>query len=116
MRIYESTDGYAEIVDLDDMHIYPKEWLEMGVCDLFLECMKEAGTSLFYMDFLHGDSSWEPQRERVIVLCRELSKLWNFMRKFDPDAKKCTMLNEDEYRLALMSWRWRFEDETENQC
>ena len=117
MKLYTSTDGYATIVDLDDVNIYPQEWLEMGICDLFSKCMQEAGVSLYYMDFLHVNGiSWSPQRERVIVLCKELSDIWNYVRKFQPDAYKCTMLNEDEYRLALMSWLWRFQDETENQC
>ena len=117
MNIYKSTDGYAEIVDLDDINIYPQEWQEMGVYDLFSKCMSSAGESLFYMDFLHqGYGGWEPQRERVVTLCKELSEIWNYVRKFLPDAYECTLLNEDEYRLALMSWLWRFEDETENQC
>ena len=116
MRIYKSTDGYQETVDLDDKSIYPQEWREMGVCSLFSKCEAEAGISLFYMDFLHSGFDYSGQRERVVVLCEELSEIWNFVRKFQPDAYECTLLNEDEYRLALMSWLWRFEDETENQC
>lgn len=116
MRLYTSTDGYALVVDLDDLSIYPQEWLEMGVCDLFSKCMEEAGTSIYYMDYLHPGWGDCGQRDRVGALCDELSKIWNYMRKFQADAYRCTLLNEDEYRLALMSWLWRFEDETENQC
>jgi len=113
MKLYTSTDGYAETVDLS---IYPQEWREMNIHDLFSKCMSSAGESLFYMDFLHCDVDWDSQRERVKVFCRELSEIWNFVRKFQPKAYKCTLLNEDEYRLALMSWLRKFEDETENQC
>lgn len=115
MRIYKTTDGYAITVDLDDISLYPLEWQEMGVHDLFNKCTRTAGNSLFYMDFLRG-GDWEPQRKRVVVLCRELSNIWHYVRKFQPNAYKCTLLNEDRYRLALMSWLYRFEDETENQC
>ena len=118
MKMYTSTDGYAEIVDLDDLNIYPQEWREMNVHDLFSKCMAEAGTSIFYMKFLH--KCWRVndggQFDRVEKLCEELSNIWNHIRKFVPNAYKCTLANEDEYRLTLMSWLWRFEDETENQC
>jgi len=116
MRLYTSTDGYAETVDLDNINIYPQAWREINVHELFSQCTRIAGDSLFYMDFLHANIDYSSQRERVVVLCRELSEIWNFIRQFKPNAYKCTLLNEDEYRLALMSWRWRFEDETENQC
>ena len=105
------------VVDLDDSAIYPPEWLEMNVHDLFSKCMRGAGTSLFYMDYLHSDSiDWGTQRSRVVVLCKELSQIWNKVRQFVPGAYKCTLANEDEYRLALLSWLYRFQDETENQC
>jgi len=116
MNIYKTTDGYADIVDLDDLYTYPQEWRDMNVHDLFLKCMSSAGKSLFYTDFLHANIDWGSQMERVIVLCRELSDIWHYTRQFQPDAYKCTLLNENEYRLALMSWLYRFEDETENQC
>ena len=118
MRIYKTTDGYAEIVDLDNLNIYPHEWKDMNVHDLFSKCMEEAGTSLFYTKYLHPvwDDAPGGQYDRVVVLCEELSQIWNHVRKFVPDAFRCTLANEDEYRLALMSWLWRFQDETENQC
>lgn len=116
MRPYTSTDGYNETVDLDDISIYPQKWREMNVHDLFTKCEETAGHSLFYMDFLHAGFGYGTQRERVATLCKELSDIWNFTRQFEPNAHKCTLLNEDEYRLALMNWLWRFRDETENQC
>lgn len=105
-------------VDLDDLSLYPAELREMNVHDLFNKCTREAGNSLFYMDFLHPGWDDDPggQKERVVVLCKELSEIWHYVRQFEPDAPTCTMVNEDEYRLALMKWMYRFEDETENQC
>jgi len=109
-------DFLGETVDLDDIKIYPKKIVEMNVYDLFSECMNEAGTSLFYMAYLHTDFSGISQASRVETLCLELSDIWNNKRKFDPDARKCTMTNEDEYRWLLLKWWYRFTDETENQC
>lgn len=103
-------------VDLDDKDIYAPRLLSMDVHTLFLKCQQKAGESLFYMDYLHPQINWDSQRKRVIVLCRELSDIWNFKRKFKPNVAKCTLLNEGEYRMLLLSWLWRFEDETENQC
>lgn len=118
MNLYTTTDGCAETVDLDDIGIYSQKWRDMNIHDLFSKCMSKAGGSLFYMDFLHSDFSlsWEGQKERVATLCKELSNIWHFVRKFKPNAYKCTLLNEKEYRLALMGWLYRFEDEVENQC
>ena len=107
-------DFMRETIDLDNLDVYPQEWKDISVHDLFLKCMAESGTSLFYMKFLHKD--FDSQQGRVDVLCEELAKIWHFTRQFDRDAKKCTLVNEDEYRLALMKWLYRFQDETENQC
>ncbi len=105
------------VVDLADSAIYAPELLNMNVNDLFSKCMAEAGQSLFYMDFLHVfHDMWDTQRVRVAELCEELSDIWNNRREFDSEAKKCTMTNEDEYRKLLLSWLFRFQDETENQC
>jgi len=116
MKIYTTTDGYATVVDLDDLSIYLQEWKDMNIYDLFSKCMAEAGTSIFYMKYLHKGWGDCGQFDRVSKLCEELSEIWNYVRKFQNDTSKCTLLNEDEYRLALMSWLYRFEDETENQC
>jgi len=116
MDIYKTTDGYDIAVDLDDKSIYLSEWLEMNVHDFFNKCTSEAGDSLFYMDFLHPGWGDGGQRDRVIILCKELSDIWHYVRQFEPNAYRCTLVNEDEYRLALMKWLFRFEDETENQC
>jgi len=116
MRLYTSTDGYAETVDLDDINIYSQEWQKMDIYKLFLKCMSEAGDSLFYMDFLHANIDYSSQRKRVAILCRELSNIWHFTRQFSSDTYKYTLLNEPECRMALMSWLYRFQDETENQC
>lgn len=105
-----------QVVNLDCKDIYPPKWLGMNICDLFSLCMSEAGTSLFYMDYLHTFTDWGSQKDRVAILCKELSDIWNNLRQFEPNAYKCTLLNEDEYRSALRSWLFRFKDETENQC
>ena len=116
MKKYTTTDGYAETVDLDDLSIYPQEWHVMNVHDLFSKCMSEAGDSLFYMTYLHKGWGDGGQFDRVDKLCEELAIIWNVVRKFIPNAYRCTLANEDEYRLALMSWLYRFQDEVENQC
>ena len=109
-------DCENKTVNLDDMEVYSEEWKEMNVHDLFSKCMRAAGNSLFYMEFLHPDFGGGSQQKRVESLCEELSSIWNFTRQFEPNAYKCTLINEDEYRMALMKWLYRFEDEVENQC
>ena len=104
-----------ETVDLDERSIYPKEYLEMNVHDLFTKCEFAAGEALFYMSFLHKEFREGNQLVRVMALCEELASIWKG-RKFDPNATKCTLLNEDEYRMSLLKWFYRFEDETENLC
>lgn len=116
MRNYTTTDGYSETVDLDDLSIYPQEIKEMNVHDLFSRCMSKAGESLFYMKHLHKEFGSTGQESRVEKLCEELAFIWHKIRKFAPNAYKCTLANEEEYRMALMSWLYRFEDEVENQC
>ncbi len=110
------TDFMGEEWDLDNLDIYPVEWKNMNVHDLFTLCMQKAGESIFYMDYLHYDIDWGKQRDRVIILCKKLSDIWNKLRKFSNDSGKCVLLNEGEYRFSLMKWLWIFEDETENQC
>ena len=107
-----------EMVDLDDMSFYPDSWKKMNVHELFSKCMREAGTSLFYMNFLHKKVDWESQKKRVEILCEELSNIWNYVRQYEIDEtdKEKPVFNEDEYRASLMEWLYRFEDETENQC
>lgn len=114
MDMFNTFDNYE--VDLDDLETYPDEWKDMNVHELFSLCMREAGRSLFYMDFLHKEIEWEEQRSRVETLCEELSIIWNNRRVFDANAYRCTLLNEAEYRLLLMKWLYRFQDEVENQC
>ena len=115
MDIYKNTYDGSE-VDLDDMSIHSKRLVEMGVFDLFLKCMEEAGTSLFYMKFLHPNSGWEEQQVAVDKMCEELSDIWNNKRHFELNVDRYNLLNEDEYRLLLLKWFWRFEDLIENQC
>jgi hypothetical protein len=114
MDLFKNCDG--EMINLDDMSIYSDALKVMNVHDLFSKCMDKAGHSLFYMDYLHKDIGWEDQKYRVSLLCNKLSDIWNYTRKFEPNAYRCTLLNEDEYRAALLKWLYKFEDETENQC
>lgn len=108
-------DFLGQTVDLDDINIYPKELIDMGVHDLFSKCMREAGRSLFYMAYLHPSFA-ASQESQVKILCSELADIWHNKRKFDYSASKYTMTNEDEYRWLLLKWWYRFTDETENQC
>lgn len=112
----EFKDFTGQTVDLDDINIYPELLKNIHVNDLFSECMDVAGSSLFYMTYLHPDFGGDSQEERVKVLCSELADIWNYRREFEPNAYKCTMINEDEYRWLLLKWWYRFTDETENQC
>ncbi len=114
MEEFKDFDG--RIVDLDDINIYPEKLRNIDVHDLFSECMDVAGSSLFYMNYLHPCFAEDIQEERVKILCWELADIWDNKRKFVPDASKCTMTNEDEYRWLLLKWWYRFTDETENQC
>ena len=109
-------DYLGNTVDIDDISIYSDEWKEMDICSFFSKCMKEAGSSLFYMNFLHAHEDWSPQKKKVEVLCVELSDIWNYIRKIEYNSKEHIIINENEYKIALMKWLYRFEDETENQC
>jgi len=109
-------DFMGNTVDLDDMGVYPDVWKKMNIHELFSECMNKAGHSLFYMDFLHSSINYGIQRERVRRLCEELSDIWNHTRKFVLEGNKNKLVDEDEYRDALMNWLYRFQDEVENQC
>ena len=103
MKMFKNCEGYK--VDLDDMGTYPEAWKRMDIIELFPFCMKEAGKSLFYMEYLNVDVNWGDQKKRVDILCRELVYIWQYVRK-----------HEDEYRASLLSWLYRFQDEVENQC
>lgn len=103
MRKYTTTD-YAEVVDLDNLETYPQEWKDMAIQDLFYKAWGAAGRSLFYMRYFWPKELYHMQWDRVNVLCKEL---------VGHDGRK--RYSEDD-RLALMSWLYRFEDETENQC
>ena len=109
-------DFMGQTWDLDDLSIYPDDWKKMNVHDLFNTCTKIAGDSLFYMFFLHSEINWFPQSIQVFNLCKQLSKIWHNLRKWNTFGQTHFLENEAEYRLALMKWRWKFEDETENQC
>jgi hypothetical protein len=107
MDIYVSTyDGSK--VDLDDMGVHSDKWKEMDAHDLFLECMKEAGSSLFYMNFLHPNFGEGGQQERVDILCKELVQLW--------DDARILPIDMEQYNIYLLKWMYRFQDEVENQC
>ena len=106
----------GQTVDLDDMNIYSEELREMDIHDLFFKCMADAGGSLFYMTYLHPCFGGGEQEERVKIFCLELSDMWNNKREFDTNADMCTLINEDECRLLLLKWDYRFTDEVENQC
>ncbi len=107
-------DCLEGIVDLDDLTVYPEEWREMPVHDLFYKCMREAGRSLYYMDYLHRGIEFGTQHERVDVLCKECADIWHSVRY--PNVEPDKEINEEEYRLSLMKWLYKFEDEVENQC
>ena len=94
----------GDSVDLSDSSLYPKEWLEIPIQDLFYKAWGEAGRALFYMKYFWPDEKDGSQWHKVDILSRELVG-WNGRQRY-----------EEKDRLKLMSWLYRFEDETENQC
>ena len=95
----------GDIVDLNDLSIYPKEHREKNALDLFHLLWAETGKSLLYMDYLHGDVDWGSQRFRVIQFIKEMFRCWNKRIKDTP-----------ENRLFWLKLIYKFEWETENQC
>jgi len=94
------TDSFfGDIVDLDDPKTYPLEWHNKTWYGLRLQCMKELGYALVFMDYVMPRKMWAEQRERVVKLCREVAA----------NADKSDKL----YWLKLA---YRIEDETENLC
>ncbi len=104
MNLYTTTDGYASLIDLDNLNIYSQEWKDMPIQDLFYLAWGKAGRSLFYMTYFWPDEKGDLQWCRVNDLCKELVG-WNGKKRYTEDD-----------RLELMSWLYRFEDEVENQC
>jgi len=102
MDKYKTTFG--TVLDLDDTNIYPEGQEEKTSYELWLEARELAGSSLFYMQYLHPEINWEPQRTRVDYLCKELAFIRVSMIKDSP-----------ENRLKMMKWMLKFEDEVENQ-
>lgn len=94
-------------VDLDDPSVYRSpEWEDhKTVAQLRSWAWSLLGESLVYMDFLHADMDWEPQKTRVKEFCKRFAEnFWTF-----------TEDSEDGRRW----WRkfiWKFRDEVENQC
>ena len=108
MKIFKNSEN--ETVNLECLDIYPDYWKKMGSAEFFSLCMKEAGSSLFYMDYLYPDIDWSDQRYRVEELCKELC----FMRDyFNQHSKE---VHPTDYHVSLMGWLYRFQDEVENQC
>lgn len=92
-------------VDLDDLSIYPKTWLDLNIRGLWQKAEQRAGESLFYMGFLRTlKSGWGDQEKRVHEFCKELASM--FPQSFD---------NSDENKLKLLKWLFKFADEVENQ-
>lgn len=104
MDIYTSTyDGCK--IDLEDLSIYPEEWKQLNIRELFNKCWSEAGKSIFYMKYIHPDVRFGAQWNRVDELCKELVRL-----------QSSSFENIDRNRLKMMKWLYRFKDEVENQC
>jgi hypothetical protein len=114
--LYKSTYD-SQIYDLDDLSIYNYKWKKMGLWDFFIECNKEAAWSLYYMDYWSnpdGSDVWASQRIRVTELIDELMKI-----KYTIDLYRIhsNMTEFDNlFILPLLKWRFKFEDEVENQC
>ena len=96
-------DYLGNSFDLDDLETYDCKLLDFDIHELWLECVREAGFSLFYMQYIHpSDAS---QMERVEAMCKKLMVIRTDMR-----------LLSSENRLLLLKWLYRFKAEVENQC
>ena len=104
MKLYTTTDGYADTIDLEDVSIYLTEWQEMPIHDLFYLAWSKAGRSIIYMKYFWPHMDDGGQWFRVDRLIRELVGF---------DGRK---RYEEKDRLELMGWLFRFDDEVENQC
>jgi len=92
--------------DLDDLSLYPEEWLKLTAYDLWLLAEKKAGASLFYMQFLHPpEEMWGDQVGRIHAMCRELVDM----------RIRCLQGTRQDH-ARLIKWLFKFEDEVENQC
>lgn len=116
MKLFKSSYDGREL-DLDNLSVYPDKWKNMDLWDFFIECNKEAAWSLYYMDYWYGEEysdTWASQRIKVKSLIDELMKI-----KYSIDLDRISHKSDEleiKYKLPLMQWRLRFEDEVENQC
>jgi len=110
--LFKTFDGVVE--DLDDLSLYPEEWKKTSAWLFMIDCCDCAAKSLFYMDYYHRDIKdfYAGQKVRVLEFVEELLSLKEQMRANFHDKDEL----EKTFKLPLMKWRARFEDETENQC
>lgn len=99
--------AHGEMVDLDDPETYRSEiWqVHRRVHEIRAYLWGEIGKSIVYMDFMHSDTDWEPQRSRVMEFAVTLASEFHNRGKDD-----------EENRLWWRKLTYRFLDEVENQC
>ena len=73
--------------------------------DLWEHAWAMAGKALFYMQFIHPDTDWSSQKNRVERMCYHLAIEH---ASHYPDSP--------ENRAWFGDWIKKFEDEVENQC
>jgi len=91
----------GEVVDLDSETTYLECNLSKNWADLHLDCIKELGYALVYMDYLNKDCGFDEQRKRVEILLEELCS---------NDQEK---RGDHKYWLEFL---YRIQDEIENMC
>jgi len=89
----------GNVIDLDDLNNHLKENVEKGWAELRLDCWRELGYAVIYMNHIYDDIPWEEQKEKVNVLIKEL---------------KVNMQNDD--KLYWLKFLYRIHDEIENLC
>lgn len=82
--------------------VYIKEY---SMSDLWQQAMSKAGKSLFYMQFIHPNTDFGTQKQRIENMCYHLATEWAKHYEDTPDNRKW-----------FVEWMDKFDDEIENQC
>ena len=111
-------------VDLNDLSTYENiggyegkkgvNWVTMPFYDLHRLVWKELGSSLYYMQYHAPEIYKEYQDKPNNQNCQYA--VVDKMCKWYVNNRKRLHPNNDENRLELMKFLYRFQDEVENQC
>lgn len=103
-HIKQKDEGYYEGETSTNIDGLDAEITEMSTDELWTMAMNKAGSSLFYMQFLHPFMMEDNQAIRVGQMCYHLAAEWRYHFKDIP-----------ENRHWFRCWIKKFDDEVENQ-